>query len=899
MSTSREEQKGNLVQTKRGAVRSPRTNERGVMDNRRAMVALGLMLFAALLLPVAVRAQDSSSETPQGKNVGDYNIQQSIEAGYRWSGINGNMDTYDTFINLGQGFRLLDYTLDMRSLDHNGIFFDDLQFSNFGYGGDPNDVSRLHMDKNKWYDFSAMFRRDKNFWDYNLLVNPLNPTALNAAGSLTTGCYVGAPTATFPQGAPAYCSSPATALPNSAHSLDTVRRMQDYDLILFPQSRLRFRLGFSHDRNEGPGFFTTDSGTIPDFPEFYSYSMNAYRAGVDYQVAPRTTISYDQFLNYFKQDNIVTENPLASPQQYQFQANGVPIDLGIVWSTQTPAEALPCAKPIANAATTPETAAAICNGFVSYSQVGRPRDYMPTEQFRFQSNYLKNLEVSGSFAYSTSDNTIPDYNETIVGWTTRTSSAGGTTGGPAQTKRVQADGSASAVYDITDKLRLNDSFHYNSWRVPGTWDSVLGSFFVAPGATGLGAPVGDFVAANCDAANNYNGPTCPQHTANSSADVAGTFYANFWKQDMKSNTVEVEYDFTPRFGADVGYLYTRRQIVASALSYPTTSVYYPGGATASAANDFLAARGSCALVGGVLPGGCVLNADGSITYTAPANTTPPSVDLFTINENAALVGFRARPLNDLHITGDFSFGYNDSSYTRIDPRQVQSYKIHTTYTPKPWASIDGSVEIHENRDNVYTVNNLEHDRNYSVTAMLAPKPNFAVNLGYSYWDVYVQAIVCFNYSITSANPAPPPTNVTDSTAPPGVLTTACTIPNASVGASGDETLSSYASHDNFPHADVMWKPVKRATVMLGYGGSFVRGNTTFLNPLAPSGTLDYNYQMPYGSLLVDLGKGLSYRTAWNYYGFNETGVTLPFGLQPIPLQDFNGSNVTFSFRYVF
>jgi hypothetical protein len=97
----------------------------------------------------------------------------------------------------------------------------------------------------------------------------------------------------------------------------------------------------------------------------------------------------------------------------------------------------------------------------------------------------------------------------------------------------------------------------------------------------------------------------------------------------------------------------------------------------------------------------------------------------------------------------------------------------------------------------------------------------------------------------------------------------------------------------------MWKPVKRVTAALGYGGTFVRGNTTFLNPLAPSGTLDYNYQMPYGSLTFDLGKGLSYKTAWNYYGFNQTGVTNPFGLALIPLQDFNGSNVMFAFRYAF
>ena len=54
----------------------------------------------------------------------------------------------------------------------------------------------------------------------------------------------------------------------------------------------------------------------------------------------------------------------------------------------------------------------------------------------------------------------------------------------------------------------------------------------------------------------------------------------------------------------------------------------------------------------------------------------------------------------------------------------------------------------------------------------------------------------------------------------------------------------------------MWKPAKRITTTLGYGGSFVRGSTIFLNPLAPCGTLDYNYLLPYGSISIDLYRGL-------------------------------------------
>jgi hypothetical protein len=868
------------------------------MNNRLHLAVVAAALVAGILVgTLPCEAQGTSSEN-QGTDSGNYNVQQSLEFGYRANKINGNKDTYDTFVNLGPGVRLFDYTLDMRSLDHKGLLFDNLSFTNFGYGGDPNDVSRLHIDKNKWYDFHVLFRRDKNFWDYNLFANPLNPAAPNLLGSATTGCIVSPPSSAVP-GLPGYCSSPAAAVTTSPHSLDLVRRMQEYDLILLPQSRVRFRLGFSHDRDQGPGMFTTDGGTLSDFPERFSYTTNAYRAGVDFRVLPRTTISYDQFLSYFKQDNVVLETSAATPQQYSYQtANGTPVDLGSIWSTQTPAEALPCAGPIANAATMPPTANPTCNGFISYSQVGRPRDFMPSEKVRLQSNYFQRFEMTTSLGYSGSGNSINDFNETVIGWTARTASPGGTTAGPAKATRISVDGDWTGVFAVTDKFRIEESFHYNNWRIPGLWDSELGSLFTT-GGTGLGAPIGYFVAANCNLANSYSGATCPNHTSASAADLVDAYNANFLKQDMKSNTFQLAYDFTKRLSGYIGNLYTHREIVTSSLSGTTADIYDPGGAGASAGNDFLAARGSCARAAGALPAGCVLDTNGSITYTPPVPAGGPAVDALGIGESALLLGAKARPLDALLINADFSFGYSDASYTRIDPRQVQTYKIHAAYTPKPWALLDGAMEIHENRDNVLTVNNLEYDRTYSFAATLSLSRRLIITFGYNYWDAYTQAEICFNYSITATNPVPPPASVTVSNSPPDLNTTACPITGASVGAAGLGALSTYASRDHFAHAELMWKPTKRLAAVLGYGGSFVRGSTIFLNPLTPSGTLDYDYQMPYGSVTVDIEKGLSYKMAWNYYGFNEAGNTSPFGLAAIPLQDFNGSNATFSFRYAF
>jgi hypothetical protein len=399
--------------------------------------------------------------------------------------------------------------------------------------------------------------------------------------------------------------------------------------------------------------------------------------------------------------------------------------------------------------------------------------------------------------------------------------------------------------------------------------------------------------------------TCPQHlgptpaSAGSAADVIAGYATSFLGQNLKSNTFDVRYDFNKRLSAHIGYLYTNQTIAQYSDTNDSELIYYPGGAGATAATDFYAARGSCSPLTNPSFTGCTLNTDGSVTFAAPAAASPTRT-LTTINEDALLLGVVARPIDALRITGDLEFGYNDNSYTRIDPRQVQSYKIHANYQPRPWANVEGAIEIHENRDNVLTVNNLEHDRSYSFATILTANPRLSVDFGYNYWNVFTQSLICFAYSTSYAIPTTPPTTVPVSTFPPGVpmLPTgpACPITAATspLGA-----LSTYGSTDHFAHAAVMWKPVKRVTAMVGYSGSFVRGNTIFLNPLTPSGSLDFNYQTPYASIAIEVYQNFTYKMAWNYFGFNETGNTNPFGVASIQLQDFNGSNATFSFKYAF
>jgi hypothetical protein len=822
-----------------------------------------LIFFAAFLSSSVCRAQTAAVET-KGVDSGNYNIQQSIEFGYRATSINGNTDNYDTFINLGSGFRLFDYTVDVRSLDHKGVFFDQLDFSNFGYGGDPNDVSRLRISKNKLYDFSAMFRRDKYFWDYNLLANPLNFAS----------------------------SSPEIPITNSPHAMDLAHRMGDYNLTLFPQSHIRFRLGYSHDREQGPGFFTTDSGTIPAFNQANSNTVNAYRMGVDFRILPRTTFSYDQVITYYRQDNIATD------QNFPYQlAGGTPVDLGIIWSTNTGQEPLPCStiapNPPSVIITPSNTVEPTCNGFLSYSQVGRPRNYMPTERFSFQSTYFKNFAMSGGLGYSSSDNTIADFLEQESGWTVRTSQRGETTSGPAEAKRVSVNANWSGTYAITEKFRLVDEFRYDNWRIPGQWataeTALFGTLPPVAGEAGMQLPIGVFSTTNCPAAASFTGPNCPVHGAASAADVTSQLTDQFLAQNLRSNTFELEYEFTHRFTAHVGYLFTARTIADMSDIFDTGDIYQPGGGTnpnAVAANDFFAARGNCLMVAGVLPAGCVLNSDGSISFGSPTNPLAEAANdlsrnITNIHANALLAGFTYRPMDTLRITGDFEFGYNDASFTRTSPRQVQVYKLHAAYTPRPWLSVDGAIDVHQNRDNVYQVNDIEHGRTYSFVTILAPNPKYTFELGYNYNDIYSQADVCFAFS-----------TVPVTTVPFG----ACPITGSPVPLGA---LGFYSSKEHFAHADVIWKPVPRVTTALGYAGTFVGGNTLVINPLQPAGSLAFNYQKPYVSIQFDLYKGLSYKTTWNYYGYDGKAPFNIAGLAPIGSEDFNGNAETFSLRYIF
>jgi hypothetical protein len=639
----------------------------------------------------------ATTEDNEGQTLGGYVTKQSAEFGGRVSDFSGNHGTWDTFVNLGTGPRLLEYTLDMHSPTHIGPLFDDLSFTSFGYGGDPNDLSCLRIAKGSTYNFSANFRRDQNIFDYDLLANPLNPST----------------------------SNPNVPIINSPHEFLLTRRMSDVNLELFPVAPVRFKLGWSRVVNEGTSFSSTHQGTEGLVFQPTLNTSDTYTFGVSFRLIPRTSISYDQFYTYFKGD---TSGQLASQQQQALfgipgftLAGGLPVSFGIPFNT---AAGQPCATPVLGTGFANPT----CSGFFSYSRFGNNRNSYPTEQLSLQSNFFKHVDFSARFSYTDAEADTPSLGELFSGLITRTRQEDFTTTGAAVAKRITANGDFGITVRITENLRFINNFRYNAFRIPGDWTQTTTSLF---GATLLSTP-NAFSLATCPPP--FTAATCPQHSASSGPDIANDFEDQFLRQEEKINTAELEYDFTRRVSAYAGFRYERRDITDN-IQDNQLQTYFAGPTLA------MANRGNCA-------GQPVVN--GVCTVFVP-NVFPLITDFTEINGYSALLGVSARPTNKLRFSFDTEQFYADNTFTRISPRHLQVYKGRMSYKPNDWVSFAGSVNIRENRNDTADIGNLQHNRSFAVNTVVSPpEGNWGLDLSYDYNDVFSQTNICFVATPTPA-----------------------------------------------------------------------------------------------------------------------------------------------------
>ena len=795
-------------------------------------VALRYLGLATLLICSASMARAQEDEELKGVDQGNYNIKQSIEFGGRFVNVKGDTQTYDTFTNLQQGPRLLGFTVEMNSLNHQGTLFDRFYFTNFGYGGDPNDVSRLRIAKNKLYNFDALFRKDENFWDYSLLANPLNPTA------------------------PAFASAPAGFTPiisNSPHLMNTRRKLGDYSLLLLPQSRVRFRLGYARNINEGPALSTIHQGTEQLLLQDWKTTVNTYRFGVDFRVLPRTNFSYDQILNYYKGDTGATD-PFA-----QFAlSNGQFVDIGV--SLNAGANQ-PCATTFSAAGQPAGAVNPACSAYFDFFRHARVRTSGPTEQFSLQSNYWKPLDLSARISYTGGDANMFGYNQSFDGRESRTNLRNDLISGNAFGRRVAATADFGATWHITDRFSFLDSFHFSNWHYPMEFDNTECSFFSGNLLTSarVFTPTSTMPLTCTGPADGVAGT--PTHSASSAADLSVIQNSNLLKQEERTNLSEFQYQFSSKLGARGGFRYRHREIADGVFS-ASTLVYFPGTAT----------RGSCALVAGVLPAGCTQNADGSVTFVTQDPTFDTGSD--EINEYAGVFGIWAQPTANWRISFDTDLMSADNTFTRISPKQAQEYRIRSRYRPVSWFSLDGSIRVWEARDNIPEVNNLQHDRSYGFTATFQHEDKFSLEVGYDYNDIFSQVLICY----------------VSSTAPKGLAQCPGVIGLV-------QQLSTYTNTSHYGHFDFTWRPVHHLATHLGADLTGTDGTAILLDPNAVPGPLNSKWLKPYAGLDYHFGKNWTGRAYWGYYGYHEDLTALSQDV--FAPRGFHANTTTLSLRYAF
>jgi hypothetical protein len=486
-----------------------------------------LWMAAGLIFLSAARdvAHAQAADQAEGTTMGNYNVQQSIELGYRFADTVGSSSVYDTFLNLQQGPRILSQSLFATSLNHQGSLFDSASFNSVGWGGDPENTAFLRLSKNKWYDFSAVFRRYQNFWDYNLFANPLNPPN----------------------------SNPDVPMLFSPHSFQTRRRMSDLDLTLLPQSRVSFRLGYSRNRSEGPSLSSLHVGTEALLFQDWNNTTNQYRIGADIKLLPQTSISYDQFLQYDKGDTDYFDQNLL----YQL-SNGTPADLGLTWATPS----APCATPILDSGTNPPTANPTCNGFLQYSRLQRARTFTPTEQLTIVSSYIPRVNFVARVGYSNAQLNTP-LTDMLLGRESRTNLAESITTGSVSNNRVAAWTDLGVTIRVSRRLSIEDKFRYDNFHIPGLFNMAQTNFYspTSPGSM-LDPP--------CPATPT----TCAQHTGSSAADIIGEPFIRFLGQNEKWNQIDLRYEFNKRFGAHVGYRF-RHRFVHNRFLDVATETFFP------------------------------------------------------------------------------------------------------------------------------------------------------------------------------------------------------------------------------------------------------------------------------------------------------------------------------------
>jgi hypothetical protein len=790
--------------------------------------AVGLSVAALLLVTGVSRAQDAAAEAlvpgsrmsvPEG-----YTSRQMIDVGGHIASTTGSTAMYSTLVNQQSGPRVLSQSFDMRAAaGTKHALVDGLSLTSGGFGGDPVAFARLNVTKGKLYDFSGFFRRNRQYFDYDLLGNP----------NLTPGRYI-------PIGSSA-APTDTLAWPQVMHSpemFNTVRRMLDTNLTIHPLSTWSYRVGYSQNVFEGPSL--SPSYTIMKYDallqQYQRNSSDEFLGAVDWKPSMKTRISFEERIVRYKADSFFTLDPNGFMVQ---EADGTPVYLGN-WDSQTAYGIGACnttsmgsgytsssnytilspatttgGMPIINAA---------CAAVTSYTRTQPTRILTPTETLRLQSSALKNVTMNGNFSYTLANSKMPSYYEDVLGLSgsVRESTY---SGGYGKSHRAVISVDYGLIWQVIPTFSLAEQIDFYNVQEPGY------SNIPAPATLSTPSTAGNQTI-------NYSG-TLTAGTGTLPHGIDGVLVHNFYGDKVLTNLLTGSWDVSPRVRLALSYRY-KQQRVSQGMPHNIPIPF-------DVEND-------------------------------------PINGYVDITSNAGIFNAAIRPAANWNINGTVELGYSDNAFTSVTPRQTQRYRLHTKYRPKNWATLTAGFSSIEHHNNTYNgqesveeegaiyqgpLDHVDYNRSFGVGASLAPSEHYGIDFNYGYSEVYTATNTCYT-SGASATQAGTATMNADGTNAvcPGVFARGSTT-----------VLVDWFARDFMDaptqsgSVSLSLSPSKKIHTNLGYTISSVNGTQFFTDARAVNGSLTSTYQSPFVKLGWTLKPGLTWKAEYNFYGYGEGGAS--------------------------
>ena len=765
-----------------------------------------------------------------------YLVHQSIEVGGRYTKVSGSQAMWDTLVNQGSGGRILGQSLELRSVNPSKTpFFDNLTTSSTGYGGDPYDVSRLKMNKGRWYDFAGSFRRDRNFFDDNQLASSL----------LTTYSTVSPVTA------------PLVSEPDSLHMFNTVRRNTDTKLTLLPLSVISFRAGYNHGTHEGPAFTTVHNAGDQQLLEWFRNGSDTYNGGVDVKLAKRTTLSYDQFFVYYKGDTSFQmpglTTPFATAELFPVATSTGPLaSLGVdvvVGPASTCGSAT--AKPVSTLGT--EISGGIldqyCTATIQQAQTDPIRTKFPTEQLRFSSHYFDRISFSGRALYSGDTSTINSFNETFIGLTSNkrqtVETGGGVNGQFSSNKRINTSGDFNVIAELNKHLSFSDAF--SSWDTR-TWGSINETTTTWTGSAGSSGPP---VVATTSLLTPI---TDPSITTSAATVTAATWAGNvttpaFLSQKVLQNTALFTDAISSFAKVSAGWRLKVREINNPHATKLTWNENW-------------------GLYGAVLQPARIVRVNINFDMMKSEYVSGSAVDA----ETSTIV-----PLT------------TSNTFTRITPDRSYNFRTRATIKPNKWVDLAVTAKVYRAMNDDPMVNHMEHNNDVSFATSFHPNEQVSLDFNYAYDNVYSSTNLCYIFTANANAPLPVgASNIGN-----------CTVANSPAGYGGSASLyqgyGTYSAPANFFSGSINYALSKDLHFNGGVRLNDVNGTAEMLNPLMAPGGLQSRYLIPFADVEYKIASEWAWHANWVHDGYNETGAWSP----TLPSRTTQGDILTVGVKYAF